>query len=344
MIRGLKLNLHIEIEIMNTYNILATIIEHSIEIKDFKSVHNLLQTCKMYHDTYPIERFVQHLYVIRGFISYDGSPNAFTHPTKYRAHKVAPTKDNINYDINNKNEFIDANCIIMTHSDQYFDNNVYHGRVLLALPTEFECMLYSPKLRIQNNQINGIIAELLYNGTNNWRKCKIMNLEVWFRFGKFHRIDGPAINCEKIQKWYRNGILHREDGPAIICWRNDGNSKIAITEEYYYEGKLHRTNGPALMHIRDWPHSHRYITEKSINTHTFEWRINGMLHRTDGPALIDHKRRSWLQNGKKHRENGPAVVCTSGKMKWYYNGKRSKNLTPKNNPINWSLVENDYIM
>jgi len=38
----------------------------------------------------------------------------------------------------------------------------------------------------------------------------------WYRNGKLHREDGPAIEYNYGTKyWYRNGKLHREDGPAI---------------------------------------------------------------------------------------------------------------------------------
>lgn len=38
----------------------------------------------------------------------------------------------------------------------------------------------------------------------------------YFRDGKLHRDDGPAVERANGTKlWYRNGELHREDGPAI---------------------------------------------------------------------------------------------------------------------------------
>lgn len=38
----------------------------------------------------------------------------------------------------------------------------------------------------------------------------------WFKNGKRHREDGPAvINNNNDKYWYRNGLLHRLDGPAI---------------------------------------------------------------------------------------------------------------------------------
>ena len=38
----------------------------------------------------------------------------------------------------------------------------------------------------------------------------------WYKNGKLHREDGPAIErADGYKKWYKNGKLHREDGPAI---------------------------------------------------------------------------------------------------------------------------------
>ena len=40
----------------------------------------------------------------------------------------------------------------------------------------------------------------------------------WYKNGKRHRTDGPAIECANGDKWwYKNGEYHRENGPAIEC-------------------------------------------------------------------------------------------------------------------------------
>jgi hypothetical protein len=40
--------------------------------------------------------------------------------------------------------------------------------------------------------------------------------KYWFLNGKFHRVDGPAIEYANGSKfWYLNGKRHRIDGPAI---------------------------------------------------------------------------------------------------------------------------------
>ena len=50
-----------------------------------------------------------------------------------------------------------------------------------------------------------------------------------------HRIGGPAVYCDDSidATWYRDGRPHRCDGPAII------------NQDWYQEGRLHRIEGPA---------------------------------------------------------------------------------------------------
>jgi hypothetical protein len=39
----------------------------------------------------------------------------------------------------------------------------------------------------------------------------------WYRGGKLHRDDGPAIEgANGFQAWYRDGKPHRDDGPAVM--------------------------------------------------------------------------------------------------------------------------------
>jgi len=59
----------------------------------------------------------------------------------------------------------------------------------------------------------------------------------WYRDGRLHREDGPAIERSGgTCLWYRDGRLHREDGPAIE--RSDG------TREWYRDGELYREERP----------------------------------------------------------------------------------------------------
>ena len=52
----------------------------------------------------------------------------------------------------------------------------------------------------------------------------------WFKGGKRHREDGPAVIWpDGTQHWYKGGKRHREDGPAVI-WP-DG------TQHWWLNGK-----------------------------------------------------------------------------------------------------------
>jgi hypothetical protein len=66
---------------------------------------------------------------------------------------------------------------------------------------------------------NPIINE---RGTKRWR----LN-------GKYHRIDGPAIEFEDGGKeWYLNGERHRVDGPAVEDV--DGHKEWWLNGDLYY--------------------------------------------------------------------------------------------------------------
>ena len=53
----------------------------------------------------------------------------------------------------------------------------------------------------------------------------------WYLNGKFHREDGPAIECaDGTKHWYLNGKVHREDGPAF-----EGANGVKL---WYLNGKL----------------------------------------------------------------------------------------------------------
>ena len=57
-------------------------------------------------------------------------------------------------------------------------------------------------------------------------------LKRWFFKGKFHRTDGPAIECSDGTKyWYLNGKLHRTDGPAVEY--PDGTKWWYLNGKYY---------------------------------------------------------------------------------------------------------------
>jgi hypothetical protein len=62
---------------------------------------------------------------------------------------------------------------------------------------------------------------------------------AWWKNGKLHRENGPAIVTENgTKKWYKNGLPHRENGPAV---EYPNGSK-----EWWLNGRLHREDGPAV--------------------------------------------------------------------------------------------------
>lgn len=83
----------------------------------------------------------------------------------------------------------------------------------------------------------------------------------WYRNGKIHREDGPAIEYpnDGIKFWYHNGERHREDGPAAE-WA-DG------TKKWYQNGKLHREDGPAVEYpsgSKEWFLNGEEVTESDV--------------------------------------------------------------------------------
>jgi hypothetical protein len=144
-------------------------------------------------------------------------------------------------------------------------------------------------------------------------ECKVEKqgsgeIKRWYKNGKIHRDDGPAIiTSNGAQHWYQNGELHKDDGPALICpygsqhWykhglghREDGPAVITDGyEEWKINGKLHRVDGPAYKHYSYMDHEH--------------WYFDGKLHRDDGPAVIQGNYKSWYIHGELHRVDGPAI-------------------------------------
>jgi hypothetical protein len=86
--------------------------------------------------------------------------------------------------------------------------------------------------------------------------------KYWYRDGKYHREDGPAIEFADGDKfWYRDGKRHREDGPA--CESN--GDKV-----WFRDGKRHREDGPAIEYVNGnkvWYLNGKKLTEAEFNNH-----------------------------------------------------------------------------
>ncbi len=87
----------------------------------------------------------------------------------------------------------------------------------------------------------------------------------WFQKGKYHRIDGPAVeNTNGHKAWYQNGKYHRIDGPAIEF----ANGYKA----WYQNGKCHNLNGPAIEFADG--HKSWYIEGVEYTEEEFNQKIN----------------------------------------------------------------------
>ena len=84
--------------------------------------------------------------------------------------------------------------------------------------------------------------------------------KFWYQNGKFHRLDGPAIEYADGDKaWYQNGKLHRLDGPAVEFANGD--------DEWWQNGELHREDGPAIEHAayKRWFIEGKELSEEEFN-------------------------------------------------------------------------------
>jgi len=109
----------------------------------------------------------------------------------------------------------------------------------------------------------------------------VKGISVYFKCGKIHREDGPAITWRDGSYEYRiDGLLHREDGPA---------SKTKRTELWAIQGKTHRQGGPA------------HITYNRYGIVVCRaWFRDGRLHREDGPAVKAKGQEDYFLNGKQY--------------------------------------------
>ena len=77
--------------------------------------------------------------------------------------------------------------------------------------------------------------------------------KAWFRNGKQHRDDGPAVEwLDGTKEWWVGGKRHREGAPATVTAEG--------REVWWVNGKRHRVDGPAVINKDD----------------TVEWWLNGV--------------------------------------------------------------------
>ena len=124
------------------------------------------------------------------------------------------------------------------------------------------------------------------------------NVKRWYKDGKLHREDGPAVELTDGYKgWYKDNQYHREDGPA----REFNNGY----KEWWYKGLF--VGGGDTPDSVLWER----LTSNEVNGGPL---LNGYV-----VDLWGDKR--WYRNGRLHREDGPAVEYTNGRKYWYFNGE-----------------------
>ena len=112
------------------------------------------------------------------------------------------------------------------------------------------------------------------DGTKSWR----LN-------GKFHRLDGPAIElAHGTKEWWRNGMHHRLDGPAIE-WASGA-------KDWWQNGKRHRLDGPAVINAdgsMTWFINGKEYSENEFNKEIWDRNPTrrNILKRASGKAGIE---------------------------------------------------------
>ncbi|MDP2696416.1 MAG: hypothetical protein Q8O87_04200 [bacterium] len=128
------------------------------------------------------------------------------------------------------------------------------------------------------------------NGDKFWHKSN-SDGESWYKNGKLHREDGPAIEWpDGTKQWYINDKLHREDGPAI--------EYINGTKSWYINGKRHREDGPAIEYSNgnnEW-----YLSGKSFTEEDFAVRVQSIIGLRKHLSILKLGLSTEI-DGKKYR-------------------------------------------
>jgi hypothetical protein len=114
-------------------------------------------------------------------------------------------------------------------------------------------------------------TEIFYHGDGVTHTYKDGTVK-WYKNGKLHKEDGPAITFFFGQKeWWINGQKHRDDGPAII--KADGS------EYWLQHGKPHREDGPAVIYkyTKGWYLDGEEISEEQFKVFVLQKELNREL-------------------------------------------------------------------
>jgi hypothetical protein len=166
--------------------------------------------------------------------------------------------------------------------------------------------------------------------------------------GNYHRNGGPALICERYEAWYKHGKPHRVDGPAVKwrdgreSWQLDGKRhrvggpavKTKESHEFWKDGRLHREEGPAIESLlpkgtNEWwidgvKQDHTLVFSNEDGTKQWHTK-SGQSHRQGGPArILEDGEQQWMIEGRFHRDDGPAHTCPDGSEEWYDHGRKHR--------------------
>ncbi|WP_052764126.1 hypothetical protein [Microvirga massiliensis] len=144
----------------------------------------------------------------------------------------------------------------------------------------------------------------------------------WYRYGRLHRIGGPAIECsDGRREWHVNGQLHRIGGPAeeIPGYKSAWYERGKLIAERYANGENYRdVNGEELGESIDYVNGKR----RWINTRDGSVASIETLHEWTGPALVHWDgSKEWWRHGRRHRDDGPAIETPDGDEEWWSLGQ-----------------------
>jgi hypothetical protein len=155
--------------------------------------------------------------------------------------------------------------------------------------------------------------------------------KIWYKQGKWHREDGPAIEYSNGDKeWFKEGKRHRLDGPAVE--RSNRDKEWWLEAESYTEHnwklkvqELKESKMEVLKLKKNDVLPNKFTGIVEYSNGDKEWFKEGKCHRLDGPAIEQSDgTKYWYLEGKRHREDGPAVEFSNGTKAWYKNGDRHR--------------------
>ncbi|MHA6897984.1 hypothetical protein [Ralstonia pseudosolanacearum] len=89
----------------------------------------------------------------------------------------------------------------------------------------------------------------------------------FYKNGRFHREDGPAIKWESgSEEWYLNGWLHREGKPAV--------EHPGAYRAWFVYGFPHREDGPAVEWLDGMGRSQWWICGTQVSEQEFNKRMS----------------------------------------------------------------------